>query len=141
MNQASIVLLLTQNAQLFLYIEVRVLRQLRSWHPYDVRNFVLSFEHNTQFHSGFFSNQSFEIVAEVSSSGGNNFNNFPENQLTKFRAFPISFRDSGRDSVAIDDERDTGGIYTIRTTCWIMHNACACGRPVIGWSTHARACT
>ena len=34
-------------------------------------------------------------------SGGNNFNNFPENHLTKFRAF----RDSGRDSVAIDDER------------------------------------
>ena len=34
-------------------------------------------------------------------SGGNNFNNFPENQLTKFRAF----RDSGRDSVAIDDQR------------------------------------
>ena len=34
-------------------------------------------------------------------SDGNNFNNFPENQLTKFRAF----RDSGRDSVATDDER------------------------------------
>ena len=34
-------------------------------------------------------------------SGGNNFNNFPENQLTKFRVF----RDSGRDSVAIDDKR------------------------------------
>jgi len=34
-------------------------------------------------------------------SGGNNFNNFPENQMTKFRAF----RDYGRDSVAIDDER------------------------------------
>jgi len=34
-------------------------------------------------------------------SGSNNFNNFPENQLTKFRAF----RDSGRDSVAVDDER------------------------------------
>ena len=30
-------------------------------------------------------------------SGGNNFNNFPDNQLTKFR-------DSSRDSVAIDDE-------------------------------------
>ena len=29
------------------------------------------------------------------------FGNFPENQLTKFRAF----RDSGRNSVAIDDER------------------------------------
>ena len=29
------------------------------------------------------------------------FSNFPENQLTKFRAF----RDSGRNSVAIDDER------------------------------------
>jgi len=35
------------------------------------------------------------------SSGGNNFNNFPENQLTKFCAFC----DSGRDSVVIDDER------------------------------------
>jgi len=32
-------------------------------------------------------------------------------------------------------------IYTIRTTCWVMHNACACGSPVVGWSTHARACT
>jgi len=67
----------------------------------------------------------------------NNFNNFPENELTKFRAF----RDSGRDSVAIDDETVLGGIYTIRTTCWVMHNECACGSPVIGWSTHARACT
>jgi len=34
-----------------------------------------------------------------------------------------------------------GCIYTIRTTSWVMHNACACGSLVIGWSTHARACT
>jgi len=43
-------------------------------------------------------------------SGGNNFNNFPENQLTKFRAF----RDSGRDSVAIDDERVSRGTGEIQ---------------------------
>ena len=35
------------------------------------------------------------LVEQIAKSGGNNFNNFPENQLTKFRAF----RDSGRDSV------------------------------------------
>jgi len=29
------------------------------------------------------------------------------------------------------------GIYTIRTTCWVMHNACACGSPVI-WLVRLR---
>jgi len=86
---------------------------------------ILFYPLNTTHNFILVSFQTSPSKAEVSSSGGNNFNNFPENQLTKFRAFPISFRDSGRDSVAIDDERDTGGIYTIRTTCWVMHNLAA----------------
>jgi len=69
-------------------------------------------------------------------SRGNNFNNFPENQLTKFRAF----RDSGRDSVAIDDERLAYIQFVPRAGSCIMH-ARVHGSPVIGWSTHARACT
>jgi len=43
--------------------------------------------------------------------------------------------------VLLEEVEAPGCIYTIRTTCWVMHNACACGSPVIGWSTHVRACT
>ena len=54
-------------------------------------------------------------------SGGNNFNNFHENQLTKFRAF----RDSGRESVAIDDERVAYIQFVPRAGSCIMHASVA----------------
>ena len=45
------------------------------------------------------------------------YSNFPENQLTKFRAF----RDSGQNSVAIDDERVAYIQFVPRAGSHIMH--------------------
>ena len=45
------------------------------------------------------------------------FSNFPENQLTKFHAF----RDSGRNNVAIDDERAAYIQFVPRAGSCIMH--------------------
>ena len=36
---------------IFLYIDVTALRQILSRHPFNVRNCVISFEHNTEIHS------------------------------------------------------------------------------------------
>ena len=48
----------------------------------------------------------------------------------------------GDDSILrTNDTRYSGCLFIKYTPSYFMDNACACGSPVIGWSTHARACT